>query len=481
MRTEWGHFIGGASVAGSGMLEIVDPAVGEPFASSARGAAAEVDRAVRDAQRAWKESWRLRKPAARAEVLFRLSRLILDHLDELSRMESRNTGKPLRSTEAEVRRAARYFEYYAGAPDKFFGDTGPPEESFLDFTWNEPLGVTAHILPWNFPLPVLARSVAPALAMGNAVVVKPAEQTPLTALRAAELAIEAGVPSGVFNVVTGLGEETGAPLVSHPLVRAVAFTGSVETGRAVLRLAAERIIPVMPELGGKSPNLVFADADLDLALENAIQAIFANSGQTCIAGSRLLVEAPIRESFAARLAERARSLRLGPGETNPDLGPLISEEQRKRVQSYCELAVSEGARLVTGGRRPAQPDRGFFFEPTIFDRVEPSMRIAREEIFGPVLCILPFRDESEALSLANDTGFGLAAGIFSRDLSRVLRLARDIDAGRIFVNQYPSGDVNVPFGGNKESGYGRACGIEALRHFVQVKSVTVRYEGTPTC
>lgn len=474
MRYDVDLFIDGSRTAGAAerRFDVVAPATEELLGSAVRADAADVDRAVMAAESAFRAGWRLKKPAERCALLLRFAALLRERADAFAEVESLDTGKPLGAARNEVLRAVRYFEYYAGAADKFLGDTSPMEAESFDFTLVEPLGVTAHITPWNFPLPVFARSAAPALAMGNTVVAKPAEQAPLTTVMAAELAMEAGFPPGVVNVVTGFGEEAGAPLVRHPGVRAVAFTGSVETGKRILHLGADRVIPVFPELGGKSPNLVFADADLEWAAANAATAVFANAGQACIAGARLLVEESVKDEFVERVVEKARAYRLGE-----DLGPMISREHLERVLGYIESGKQEGARVVTGGARAAAPARGYFVEPTVFDRVSAEMRIAREEIFGPVLCVFSFASEAEAVAMANDTPFGLAAGVFTRDLGRALRVSREIDAGRIYVNQYPSGDVTVPFGGNKESGYGRACGMEALRHFTQLKSVSVRYQG----
>jgi aldehyde dehydrogenase (NAD+) len=456
-------------------IAVVDPATEEVVGRVERCGAEQVQCAVEAAFAAYRSGWRQMKAAERSAVLHAVGQAIRKHAGELAHIESLQTGKPISAARGETLRAARYFEYYAGAVDKFLGGTGPEDHEFFDFTMVEPLGVTAHIVPWNFPLVIFSRTVAAALAMGNAAVVKPAEEAPLSILRVAEIARQAGLPPGVMAVVTGYGEEAGAPLVQHPLVRAVAFTGSVETGKAVLRMAAERVIPVFPELGGKSPNVVFADADLDWAVQNAYAAMFSNAGQTCIAGSRLIVERSIRSRFVEMLVAKVSAIRLGRGLDDPDMGPMISAEHRARVLHYIESGVREGARLVTGGGPPADMPKGYFVRPTIFDQVRPEMRIAREEIFGPVLCVLPFDSEEEAARLANDTEYGLAAGIFTRDIGRALRLSRDIDAGRIYINQYPCGDVTAPFGGNKLSGYGRACGLEALRHFTQLKSVSIRY------
>lgn len=459
-------------------LDVLNPATEEVVGDVPRGNAEDVGRAV-EAAHAALPGWKRLKPAERSRLLFRYTAALERHTEELANLESLQTGKPISAARGEIRKAVRYFEYYAGAVDKFMGEVIPEGGDYLAYTSHEPLGVTAHILPWNFPVLIYARSVAPALAVGNTAVVKPAEQAPLTTLLAAQLAEEAGLPPGVINVVTGLGEEAGAPLVRHPLVRGVGFTGSVETGRAILHECAERVIPCFPELGGKSPNVVFADADMDVAVENAYKAMFANAGQACLAGSRLLVERSIRDEFLERLHSRLRRIRLGNGADDPDMGPLISREQEERVLGHIGAGRSEGARVTLGGGKPSSLPKGFFIEPTVFDDVQPGMRIAREEIFGPVLTVFPFDNEREATRLANDTEYGLVAGIFTRDIHKAMRFAREVEAGRIFVNEYPVGDVSSPFGGYKLSGFGRVGGMDALRHFSQVKNVIIRYEGQP--
>ncbi len=455
-------------------FESVDPSTEEALAVVARGGPADIDKAVEAARRAFEGPWRATKPKERARLLFAVARELEARADLFAEWEARDSGKPLSRARREVLSTARYFEFYAGAADKFYGDTIPLGPDYVDFTLREPLGVTAHIVPWNMPLNMVGRSVAPALAMGNTAVVKPAEETPITALMLAELMQELGFPPGVYNVVTGFGEEAGAALSQHPGIDGLTFTGSVETGRLVMKAAAEHIKPVVLELGGKSPHIVFADVDLDLAVQEVAKGIFSNSGQICSAGSRLVVEAAIKEPLLERLAEHARRIRLGPALQDPDMGPLVSKTQFERVRGYIEVGRQEGAALLLGGDRPPDLPRGYFIAPTIFDQVRPEMRIAREEIFGPVLAVQTFTEVEEALELANAVPYGLVAGVFTNDINKALRLARDIKAGQIYINEYYAGGEETPFGGTKQSGFGREKGMEALYHYTQVKNVAVR-------
>jgi aldehyde dehydrogenase (NAD+) len=455
-------------------FESVDPATEEVIATVPRGAAADVNQAVTAARAAFVGAWRRLKPKERARLLFDLARAIESRVDALAELETLDSGKPLPLSRREVLSTARYFEYYAGAADKFHGETIPLGPDYVDFTLREPLGVTAHIVPWNMPLNMVGRSVAPALATGNTAVVKPAEQTPLTALRLAELFEEVGFPAGVYNVITGYGEEAGAALSRHPGIDSITFTGSVETGRLVMRAAAEHIKPVVLELGGKSPHIIFADADLDLAVAEAAKGIYTNCGQVCSAGSRLLIAESIKQPFLEKLKARSEAIRLGPGLESPDMGPLVSAEQYERVLSYIEIGRGEGANVVTGGGRPDYLERGYFVSPTVMDGVQADSRVAQEEIFGPVLAVLTFRDEEEALMLANRTRYGLVAGIFTNDISRALRLATGIKAGQIYVNEYFAGGEETPFGGFKQSGFGREKGWAALYNYTQLKNVAIR-------
>jgi acyl-CoA reductase-like NAD-dependent aldehyde dehydrogenase len=470
--------IGGEWVTGAQneILQSIDPGNGEVLAEVARATEEDIQQAVIAAQHASDQSgWSSGHPRHRVQVLHRIAELIRAGAEELAVMESLDSGKPLRQARQDIESSAQYFEFYAGVADKLYGHTIPMGAVALNYTVREPLGVTAHITPWNYPLAVASRGIAPALAAGNTVVHKPAEQTPLTALELGKIALEAGLPAGVLNVVPGFGPDAGAALAKHPGIHHLTFTGSVETGTRVMQMAAENVVPVTLELGGKSPNIVFADAPLEPALRGALQAIFQNAGQTCSAGSRLLLEESLHDRFVSALAKETEQLRLGYGLSDPDVGPIISEEQLKRVLSYLEIGQGEGARVVTGGTRAEDEAlrRGFFVHPTLFDGVRNSMRIAQEEIFGPVLTILTFRDPEHALQLANDNPYGLVAGIWTRDISKAHSLAARLKAGQVYINNYFGGGVAAPFGGYKKSGFGREKGLEALGHYTQVKNVYV--------
>jgi acyl-CoA reductase-like NAD-dependent aldehyde dehydrogenase len=411
-------------------------------------------------------------------MLFRIADAIRQRAEELADLESRDNGKPLRQARTDVQVAARYFEFFAGAADKIMGNTIPLAPGFLDYTVREPIGVSAQIIPWNYPIQIGARGVAPALAAGCAVVLKPAEDAPMTAIRLGEIALACGVPPGVLNVVPGLGPEAGAALASDPGINQLTFTGSVEVGILVAKMAADNIVPVVMELGGKSPNIVFADADLDVTAQGVANAIFQNAGQTCSAGSRLLVERSAHDALVDRLTTRTKTMRIGAGVSDPDLGPIISKKQLDTIERYVGVGAAEGASVVAGGKRPADPalGKGFFFEPTLLDRVSPDMRVAREEIFGPVLAITTFDDVEQAAELANRSDYGLVAGIWTRDINKALVLASRIKTGQVYVNTYGAGGgVELPFGGYKKSGYGREKGLESLLSYTQVKNVCVKY------
>ncbi len=446
----------------------------------ARATRADVDRAVAAARRAMdSKDWGGLEPAARGRILFRIAQAIRERAEELSVLESRDNGKPLRQARTDVQVAARYFEFYGGVADKIMGTTIPMGPGLLDFTVREPIGVSAQIVPWNYPIQIGSRGVAPALAAGCAVVMKPSSEAPMTALRLGEIGLECGLPPGALNIISGSGSEAGVALASHPGVNQITFTGSVEVGVAVAKMAAENVVPVVMELGGKSPNVVFADADMDLAVQGVTKAIFQNAGQTCSAGSRLLVERKAHAAFIDRLVAHTRTMKLGPGVSDPDMGPIISKRQLETIEQYVAVGQQEGARVAAGGRRPADsalPGGGFYYEPTLLDGVTPAMRVAQEEIFGPVLAILEFDEIEEAARVANDSVYGLVAGVWTRDINKALALAERIKSGQVFVNTYGAGGgVEMPFGGYKKSGYGREKSLEALASYTQTKNVCIRY------
>ena len=458
-------------------MESINPADESVVAEVSAGGAQDIDAAVSAARKALGGAWAKTAPAQRGRALMKVAELIRARGDDLAQMEMLDTGKPISAARGAVEGAARYFEFYAGAADKIQGATIPVGPDHLDFTLREPLGVTAHILPWNVPLNMLARGVAPALAAGCTAVVKPAEQTPVGALQIADILLAAGIPPGVVNIVNGPGETAGARLAAHPDIDGLTFTGSVETGKMVMRAAAEHVKPVVLELGGKSPVIVFADADRDIAAREACKGITANTGQYCDAGSRLLTHESARDELLEKTAKLARAITMGNPADDPNMGPLISAEQHARVSGYIQKARDEGAEIVCGGGRPENLKKGYFVEPTIFGGVRPDMTVAREEIFGPALSVLTFSDDDEALAMANDTIYGLAAGVFTRDIGRALRAAKALDAGTIYINEYFAGDVASPFGGMKQSGIGRERGMETLANYTRVKNVIIRTAG----
>ena len=476
-----GLIIDGAKIAASdgGVLDVYDPSTGELLARVAKGTKKDIDRAVQAARGAMEsKAWGGMAPAERGRIMYRMAQRIRDRAEELAELESRDNGKPLRQSRTDVQVAARYFEFFAGIADKIMGNTIPLGPGFLDFTIREPIGVSAQIVPWNYPIQIGSRSVAPALAAGCTVVMKPAEDAPMTALRLGEIGLECGLPPGVLNIVPGLGPEAGAALASHPDINQLTFTGSVEVGIAVAKMAADNIVPVVMELGGKSPNIVFADADLDLATQGVSTAIFQNAGQTCSAGSRLLVERKVHDALVEKLVARAKSMKIGPGVSDPDMGPIISKKQLATIEAYVKAGEEEGATVVIGGKRPV--DRGLpagnYFQPTLLTGVTRGMRVAQEEIFGPVLAIIPFDDLDEAAAIANDSVYGLVAGVWTRDINKALSLAMRIKAGQVYVNTYGAGGgVELPFGGYKKSGYGREKSLESLASYTQTKNVCIKY------
>jgi aldehyde dehydrogenase (NAD+) len=467
-------WIAGQPVTTTGEVPVEDPSTGEVMAVTADCGPAEIDQAVQAAAAAG-ETWRRMPVADRARLLRRLGALIERDVESLGRLESQQTGKPLSQGLRDTEITARYFDFYASAVETFYGSTFSLGEQVDVQTRFEPHGVTAHIVPWNYPLQILGRSLAPALATGNCTVLKPAEEAPLTALKIAELAAEAGFPAGTVNVVPGYGETAGAALTAHPGVGHISFTGSVEVGRIIGHAAAERLIPVTMELGGKSPNIVFADADLDRAVPVVVNAILQNAGQTCSAGSRLLVEDSIHDVLVKRVEELFASTQIGPALEDPQLGPLISGPQRDRVSSYVG-ATDRAGRLCFGGEALSggRFGHGFFFQPTLIDEVEPASALFREEVFGPVLAVTRFTGADEAIQLANATDYGLVAGVWTASISTAQRMIRDVVSGQVFVNTYgASGGVELPFGGFKQSGFGREKGAEGLRAFVAVKTAVI--------
>lgn len=457
-------------------METIDPGTGRPFAQFAAGDAADVDAAVDAADRAFRGVWRTAAPAQRAAVLRRAAALVRDNAARLAVAETLDSGKPLNESNGDIGMVAGFLDYYAGAADKLQGETIPLGPDFVSYNTLEPAGVTAHILPWNFPLFSLMRGVAPALATGCTAVVKPAETTPMTALLLMEILEQAGLPKGVCNVVTGTGAAAGEPLCAHKKVRHITFTGSVATGSHVMQTAARNITSVTLELGGKSPAIVLADCDLDHAVDDMLEAIYSNAGQVCSAGSRLVIERRVHDAFLEKFVVRANALTVGHGLKDPIVGAINSHQQLEKIARVVDDARARGIVVAAGGQRTVDPDSGagWFYQPTVLDQVQPGDRVAQEEIFGPVLCVQVVDDVDEALSVANGTAYGLVACVYTRDIQKALRLARDIDVGQVTINQYYAGGIYTPFGGNKHSGFGREKGLEALRNYCRIKNVTVR-------
>jgi len=475
-------FIGGSWVKShSGRsYPVFNPASGQVLAHVPKGDMEDVKSAVDAAKKAFEDpGWRSMDPSKRGRILYKVSQSLREKLADFAKLETMNNGKPLGQAKGDVAMAARHFEYFAGLADKIQGDVVPVPGNRLDYTLKEPLGVTAHLVPWNYPLVMAARSMAPALAAGNTVVAKPASFTPITLLRFAELCKQAGLPDGVVNVVTGGGDEVGGALARHADVKHVALTGSVETGISVMELASANLTRLTLELGGKNPTIVFGDADLGKASTGVLNGIFTNAGQMCWAGSRLLVEAGVKDSLMQMLVKGAKSLRLGNGlEPETTMGPLVADSQKKRVAGYVEQGVEEGAVVAAGGSAPEEENlrAGYFYSPTILDAVAPDMAVAREEIFGPVLTVTTFETQSEAVSKANDSEYGLWAGVWTKELGRAHRVAGQLEAGIVGINEEPVTFPQTPFGGFKRSGNSSEQGMDALSAYVRVKNVSVNLD-----
>ncbi len=473
--------IGGKPVecASGKKIEVINPATGEVLTTVEQGKAEDVNRAVEAARRAFEGgSWPKMSASERGKILWRIGELIEKHRDELGLLESLNTGKTLKGAQrGDMKPASDIFYYYAGWARNYHGEVIPVDGPFLNYTLREPVGVVGMITAWNYPMLLAAWKVAPALATGCTCVIKPSELTPLTTLRLAELCLEAGVPEGVVNVVTGYGPEAGEALARHMDVDKIAFTGSIRTARALLKASAESNLKRLSlELGGKSPNVIFPDADLEAAIPAAFWAIYANKGEVCSAGSRLLLHQDIHDQFLERVVDKARKMRVGnPLDPKTEMGAQISQAQLDRILGYIKSGVEEGAQLLCGGERDIEGEKakGFFCKPTVFSDVKPEMKIAQEEIFGPVLATMKFADEQEAVAIANGTIYGLVSAIWTRDIQRAHRLARKVKAGVVWINTYNGFDSAAPFGGYKQSGFGREQGMHALESYTQVKSVWV--------
>ena len=473
------HYIANAAQASSSgrTIAVIDPSDGQPFDELQRGSADDIGAAVNAARRCYEGVWRKVSAAERGRLLMRLSNKVAEHADELAALEQRDCGKPTKQAKADALALVRYFEFYAGACDKLHGDTIPYLDGYSVFTWREPHGVTGHIIPWNYPMQIFGRSVGGALAAGNVSVVKPSEDACLSLIRVAQLAAEVGFPAGAINIVTGYGYEVGDALARHHGIDHISFTGSPKVGTVIQQVAAERHCPVTLELGGKSPQIVFADADLDAALPMVINAIVQNAGQTCSAGSRLLVEQSIYEPLLERLGKMFENLRVGPAVMDLDVGPLIRASQQQRVWDFLSDAHVAGIPTVAQGQVVEEaPETGYYQAPTLLRDVPVQHRLAQEEVFGPVLAAMSFQDEEQAAALANATPFGLVAGIWTRDGGRQLRMAKRVRSGQVFINNYGAGGgVELPFGGVKSSGYGREKGFEALYGFTTLKTVAIKH------
>ncbi|HRM82195.1 MAG TPA: aldehyde dehydrogenase family protein [Acidovorax temperans] len=473
------NYIANASVPSSSgrTLAVIDPSDGQPFDEIQRSNADDIDAAVHAARQCYQAVWQRMAPVDRGRLLQKLSAKVLEHADELTALEQRDCGKPTKQARADAVALARYFEFYAGACDKLHGETIPYLDGYSVLTWREPHGVTGHIIPWNYPMQIFGRSVGGALAAGNVCVVKPAEDACLSLIRVAQLAAEVGFPPGAINIVTGYGHEVGDALARHPGIDHISFTGSPKVGTIIQQVAAERHCPVTLELGGKSPQIIFADADLDAAVPVVLNAIVQNAGQTCSAGSRVLIDSLIYEPLLERLGHAFEKLRVGPAAMDLDVGPLIRQSQQQRVWDFLSDAQVAGIPMVAQGVVVDEaPEGGFYQAPTLLRDVPVGHRLAQEEVFGPVLSAMAFQDEDHAVELANATQFGLVAGIWTRDGARQFRMAKRVHSGQVFINNYGAGGgVELPFGGVKSSGYGREKGFEALYGFTTLKTVAIKH------
>ncbi len=469
------------AAAGGGTYESYEPATGKVWATVAAAGPEDVDRAVQAARAAMAGPWGSTMAMDRARVLWRIAEIIDRNRDLLGRVESRDNGKLLRETHGELDAIVRYFEYFGGVCQTVLGQTSPATGPFFTYTRREPVGVVGAIIPWNSPLNMLAWKVAPALAGGNVVVLKPADETPVSALVLAVLLEELELPPGVLSVLPGIGKVAGEAIVDHPGVDKLAFTGSTETGKRIAARAASTLKPATFELGGKSPNIVFADADLEVAVHRSAYGIFSAGGQSCMAASRTLVQRSVLDEFAERFGQRASAIRVGdPFAERSQVGAQTSERQLRKIESYVGIAREEGASVVAGGAPPeGAPDGGYFYRPTVLGEVRNDMRVAREEIFGPVTVLIGFDDEDEAIALGNDTPYGLAAAVWTRDVKRAHRVAHAVQAGTVWINNYRVWNWLMPFGGYKDSGYGREGGLEVMQHYTQTKSVWVDLQDEP--
>lgn len=473
-----GLAIGGQRVASADgkTAPVYEPATGEVLAQVAQATAADVDAAVKTAHARFSEgAWKQMRTRERGQILQRIANLIREKSEMLAQIESKNGGKPISAARGEIGAVANTFEYYAGAVNKIHGQTIPGNANGTLMTFREALGVCALIVPWNFPLVIAGWKIAPALAMGNTVIVKPASVTPLSALALADLVLEAGLPEGVFNVITGSGSVAGNALVTDPLVRKISFTGSTEVGVGVMQQAAGSIKRVSLELGGKSANIIFADANLDTCIESSLFSVYDNAGQDCCSRSRFLVERPIYDEFVERFVNRTKTMKVGnPADEQTEMGPLITPQHRESVLNYIQIGDGEGAQRVCGGDVPGGDlARGNYLTPAVYTNVTSNMRIMQEEIFGPVVGIMPFDGEAEAIQFANDSAYGLSGSLWTRDIGRALRVARAVETGMLSVNSSSSVHIEAPFGGMKESGLGREQGMTALEHYSEYKSVFI--------